>query len=145
MVAVVAAARDGRCRSRVGLGLHPRCGPCPLLGVEQWVGDQWRCARALACAQPKGCTRSIHVTDPPSRRRAAARTTGDFRECLPLCIAKDASGLAYEMAPRSRDSLQLDRRKLGREPEVDPSDRFVPLFRIERMLFQDLHIPKMAL
>src|SRR4029450_1773179 len=28
MVAVVAAARDGRRRSLVGPGLHPLCGPC---------------------------------------------------------------------------------------------------------------------
>src|SRR5215813_9646731 len=45
MVAVVAAARDGRRRSRVGPGLPPLCGPCPcwvwrhgwcINGAEHW-------------------------------------------------------------------------------------------------------------
>src|SRR5262252_916081 len=86
MVAVVAAARDGRRRSLVGPGLPPRCGPWTLLGGEQWGVDQWRGARALACAQPKGGTRSIHATDTPSRRQAAARKTGvihvpEWKEC----------------------------------------------------------------
>src|SRR5262249_5177306 len=72
-----AAAGDGRRRSRVGPGLPPCCGPWTLLGGDQWGVDQWRGALALACAQPKGCTRSIHATDPPSRRSAAAsRTSG---------------------------------------------------------------------
>jgi hypothetical protein len=83
---------------------------------------------------------------PPSTLQEVDQQYGSTcRACLQWCMYKDASGLAYESAPMSRGSLQLERRKLGREPEVDPPDRFVPLFRIERMLFQDLHIPKMAL
>src|SRR5262245_8524019 len=43
MVAVVAAAGDGRRRSRVGPGLHPRCGPC-----TRWV---WRHGWFSNCAE----------------------------------------------------------------------------------------------
>src|SRR5262249_8833079 len=88
MVAVVAAARDGRRRSLVGPGLHPHCGLWTLLGVDQWGVDQWRCALALACAQPQGCTRSIHATDTPSENQTAFSPTPARRE--PACPAPAA-------------------------------------------------------
>src|SRR5215475_1430549 len=43
MVAVVAAAGDGRRRSRWGPGLHPLCGPC-----TRWV---WRHGWCSNCAE----------------------------------------------------------------------------------------------
>jgi hypothetical protein len=81
MVAVVAAARDGRRRSRLGPGLHPRCGPwtCWVRIHGWWIhGVEHGHSPALIPMDARGPSTTLihHLVV-----KRAARKTGVFCLC----------------------------------------------------------------
>src|SRR5262249_44253817 len=93
-----------------------------LLGVEQWVVDQWCCAWARSCAHPKGCTRSINQTGTPPRSRAAARKTGGYgwRICFKVLVVLFLAKVCSAFLPSQKaGGIHLLRHSCVRQPDPD--------------------------